>query len=111
MINNNETLGNLGIQQKSDIEQISSNKNATNPIKRENLLVDTYDFTSDALKMYQKEQDIKKFTSLAMSNPEDTSHIQLVAQDLINNKIDFTDDDEFLSSLLTNKEFLQALGE
>lgn len=110
-INNNNNLRELGIQQNSEIEQISTNKNATNPIKNNNMLIDAYDFTSEAIQMYQKEQDIKKFTSLAISNPEDNSHIQLVAQDMINNKIDLTEDDDVLSSFLNNEEFLNALGE
>lgn len=111
-INNNDSLRNLGIQQNSDIEQISTNRNATNPIKdSNNMLVDGYSFSSEAVQMYQKEQDIKKFTSLAMSNPEDNSHIQLIAQDIENNKIDVTEDDDILSSFLNNEEFLSALGE
>lgn len=65
--------------------------------------------TKKAVKLYEKECDIKNFSKLVLSNPEDTSH-----NELVNNLFDdgVTDPfvDEKLSMLADNKRFLKDLG-
>ena len=56
-----------------------------------------------ALNLYQKKTDIKNFTKLAMSNPEDSSHNDLVKEKEL-------DEFDLLFDLSNNEEFLKDLG-
>lgn len=55
------------------------------------------------LNLYQKKTDIKKFTELALSNPEDTSHNDLVKEKNL-------DEYDLLFDLPDNEDFLKDLG-
>ena len=63
-----------------------------------------------ALKLYEKTSDIKKFTGLALSNPEDDSHNKIVNKMLGNNDIIDPLDEEHLRGLIGNDNFLRDLG-
>ncbi len=56
-----------------------------------------------ALNLYQKRTDIKKFTKLALSNPDDFSHNELVKEKEL-------DEYDLLFDLANNEEFLKDLG-
>ena len=56
-----------------------------------------------ALNLYQKRTDIKNFTKLALSNPEDLSHNELVKEKEL-------DEYDLLFDLTNNEEFLKDLG-
>lgn len=71
---------------------------STSPIDRS--------LSKHALELYEKKTDLKKFTKLAMSDPEDLSHNELVAE---NNIIDPIDE-EHLNGLINNDNFLKDLG-
>ena len=62
-----------------------------------------------ALEMYQKKCDIKNFTQLAMSDPENTSHIEMM-QERFNEGVIDPFEDEKLAQLADNKKFLRDLG-
>ena len=55
-----------------------------------------------ALKLYEKKTDIKKFTKLVLSDPEDLSHNKLVEEQ--------KDEYDILFDLTNNEEFLKDLG-
>lgn len=55
------------------------------------------------LNLYQKKTDIKKFTQLALSNPEDASHNDLVKEQKL-------DEFDLLFDLPDNEDFLKDLG-
>ena len=63
---------------------------ATNPIKNpyqnvdKGLFIDETSISREAFQMYQKDLDVKNFTNLALSDPEDTSH-----NDIVKNLINF----------------------
>lgn len=63
-----------------------------------------------ALNLYERKTDIKNFTRLAMSNPENTSHNQIV--DELFDKEDFIDPfgEDALFELSDNERFLKDLG-
>jgi len=65
--------------------------------------------SENALKLYEKTSDIKKFTKLALSNPEDASHNRMVNKLLGNDIIDPLDE-EHLRGLVGNDNFLRDLG-
>lgn len=59
--------------------------------------------SNHALNLYQRKTDIKNFTKLALSNPEDISHDEIVK----NKELDEYD---ILFDLSNNEEFLKDLG-
>ncbi len=65
--------------------------------------------TKTAVEMYEKQSDIKKFTALALSNPENKSHNKLV-EALFSHGIVNVEDDEKLLELSDNRRFLKDLG-
>ncbi len=66
--------------------------------------------TQKALNLYERRLDVKNFTQLALSNPENTDHVQIV-EDLINNaKISDIISNKSVENLLDNEKFLRDLG-
>ena len=62
-----------------------------------------------ALKLYEKQCDIKNFTKLAMSNPENTSHNELVEKLLKEDVLDPLSD-EVIKQLSDNDDLYRDLG-
>ncbi len=58
-------------------------------------------WTKHALNLYVRQNDIKKFSQLVLSNPEDTSHNEMVK--------DILSDKRVFSQLLDNEKFLKDL--
>lgn len=79
-VNNQGGILNSQLDKQNEIGKVVTNP-INNPYKKidENLLIDETAISNQALNMYQKEQDIKNFTNLAMSNPEDMSHEEILA--------------------------------
>lgn len=96
-------------------EQIGVNGVVTNPINNpyknldRNLLIDETAISNEAVNLYEKEQDVKQFTSLVTSNPEDLSHEEIVAG-LFNKGISDPFSDEVLTELSGNKKLLEDLS-
>ena len=65
--------------------------------------------TKTAVDMYEKKSDIKKFTKLVLSNPENTSHNKLVDA-LFSHGCVSAEDEERLKELSDNRKFLKDLG-
>ncbi len=62
-----------------------------------------------AVKLYEKQHDIKKFSKLVLSDPDNTSHNELVNNLLHNGTIDPLEDEK-LEKLADNSRFLKDLG-
>ena len=107
-INNNDLSQQL--TQTSGAEKTDAVNNSTNPYSKldKNLLIDQLDISSTALKLYQKDKDIKAFTGLALSDPEDLSHNAKVAEKLLNGEVD-TGEGNVLDELFSNQKFLKDL--
>ena len=108
----NEGISNNGnyISRESNIVQISDaqRKYATAPFKNTHFIDETQ-ISKEALNLYQKEQDVNKFTSLALSDEDDTSHVALMEQLFSEGvKSPFTDDS--LEALLDNQKFLDDIN-
>ena len=104
-INNNDNIANNNyINRESNITQITDaqKKYATSPFQSSHF-IDSMQISTDALNLYQKEQDIKKFTSLALSDENDSSHLKLVEEAFSKGSISpFFDDN--LENLLSNQK-------
>jgi hypothetical protein len=62
-----------------------------------------------ALNLYEKQCDIKKFSKLVLSNPENTSHNEMVEALLKENVLDPLSD-EVIKELANNDALLDDLG-
>lgn len=94
--NNNEGILNSQLDRQTEVSSV-----VTNPLKNpyqntdKSLLIDETAISGQAIKLYQKEQDIKQFTNLAMSNPEDLSHEDIIANLFDKGVVDPFSDDVF----------------
>ena len=103
-----QELANKNLVQETDIEKIQNkNKNPYAEIDK-TLLIDESIISKEAIKLYQRDLEVKKFTNLALSNPEDTSHNKLVME-----KVFQADDGEFsekvIEGMFNNRNFLKDL--
>ena len=108
---NNIALNSKLIQQDSLNSILGSNttkKGAENSVDS-NFLIDSSDISNNAMKMYQREQDISNFTKLAMSDEENTSHNKLVEQ-LFSKGIVDVFEDSTITALSSNKSLMNDLG-
>ena len=67
------------------------------------------DISKKAVDLYEKQSDIKHFSELVLSNPENTSHNEMV-EDLFQNGVADPFIDDKLANLANNQKFLKDLG-
>lgn len=95
--------------------KISVNGVVTNPINNpyknidRSLLIDETAISDEAVNMYQKEQDINQFNKLALSDPEDLSHEDIIAG-LFNTGASDPLSEETAAGLANNEKLLEELG-
>lgn len=63
-----------------------------------------------AVQMFEKKCDIKNFSKLVLSDPENTSHIEMTQEMIKQGKIVDPFEDEKLAELADNEKFLRDLG-
>ena len=103
-----QELINKSLIQSGDIEKTSlGKKNPYSEIDK-NLLVDESDISNEALKLYQKDLDIKKFTKLALSDFDNLDCNTLVMQNVFSAQ-DESFDNKIIEGIFSNKAFLQDL--
>lgn len=100
------------LAQKLSLEREKKSNTVINPIdvdfdERNSIFLKK--MTKNAIKMYERNCDIKNFSKLVLSNPENTSHNELVDELFKNEKID-PFEDEKLFELSNNRRFLRDLG-
>lgn len=98
----------------SQVEKNNEVFGVTNPIKNaysnvdKGLFIDETNISSQAMQLYQRDTDIKNFTTLALSNPEDTSHNEMV-QNLFENGVTDVLAEETVNNLSSNTKLLDDL--
>ena len=92
----------------SNVVSLTASAAAGRNIDR-NVLIDQFDISQEALKIYERENDIRKFTSLAMSDPENLSHNTYV-EDLSKKGILDPYEDNVLSNLVNNSKLWDDLA-
>lgn len=108
-VNLNDELNNSKLN-----EQIGVNGVVTNPINNpyknidKSLLIDETAISDEAVTLYQKEQDVNQFNALAMSDPEDLSHEEIVSG-LFNKGATDVFSENVLSELSSNNKLLSDL--
>ena len=109
--NNNEYLYNSQLDKQSNIVNLaalraSTQKNAYSISA--NPYVDKSEISANAIELFQRDCDINKFNKIAMSNPEDLSHLEKINEIFAEGVIDVFEDD-VLSSLVTNSKLWDDL--
>ena len=102
-----QELINKNLVQSSEVDKTTLGKKNPYSDLDKNLLVDIYDISNDAIALYQKDLDIRKFTSLAMSDLDNTDYNSLVVQNVFSSDDDYNN--KILEGLFSNKSFLQDL--
>ena len=110
MLSNISNNDNYNINDNGKIAKAALNPyKATKDFSKNGLFVDETDISSDAMQLYQKDADIQKFTTIALSDfdnvEEDT---QRVMEKLFNISSTFRDE-ELADSLLNNESFKSDL--
>lgn len=87
----------------------------TNPINNpyknndKSLLIDETAVSDEALKLYQRDQDIQNFNKLAMSDPNDLSHEEIISG-LFSKGVSDPLSDESIGTLAGNQKLLDDLS-
>lgn len=73
------------------------------------LLIDETNISDEAMNLWERELDVKKFAKLAMSDPDDKSADELVIAQVLDGSLSI-DDEEGLFALLSNDKFLNDIA-
>ena len=103
-----QDLVNQNTVKSNNIEKLTTSTKNPYANADKNFLIDETNISNEALLLYQKDLDIKKFTSLAMSNPENTDHNQLVVQNVFN-IADSGFENQIIEGIFNNSNFLNDL--
>lgn len=110
-VNSNDELNNSA-QLNNQIEVSSVVTNPIhNPYKNidRSFLIDETAISDEAVNLYQRDQDINQFNALAMSDPEDLSHEEIIAS-LFSNGVSDPLSDESVEGLSSNQKLLDDLS-
>lgn len=95
--------------QKISTERVE-NKNMSNPYAKEDkgLFIDESRISDEAIKLYERENDVRRFAQLTLSDRDDTSSNSIVLQKAFGGELS-VDNDEAVFSLLDNEKFLNDI--
>ncbi len=85
------------------------NKNTFSDSYSQNLYIDKTDISDTALRLYERDNDIRKFTQLAMSDMDDLSYMDLMEQ-LFSEGVSDPFDDKTITELSANRDLWDDLG-
>ncbi len=103
-----QDLINKSLIQQNDVEKVSLTKKNPYTNIDKNLLIDETSISNEAMKLYERDVDIKKFTTLALSDSENLSHNSLVVQNVFNIS-DENFENKIIEGIFDNKNFLRDL--
>ncbi len=92
----------------NNVRFVNRNPYSNNPYSQ-SIYIDQTDISDTALKLYERDNDIKKFTQIAMSDMNDLSHIDLMEQ-LFSEGVSDPFDDKTISELSSNPDLWDDLG-
>ena len=107
-INDNNLLQFNNTNNVIDITKIRSTLQKNGYVSK-NPYVDKTEISANAMELFQKDLDIKKFTKIAMENPEDISYLEKM-QKLFSNGVVDPFEKEVLSELVTNSKLWDDLN-
>lgn len=107
-INYNDELNSSQLDRQIGVNGVVTNP-INNPYKNidKSLLIDETAISNEAINLYQKEQDVSQFNKLALSDPQDLSHEEIIST-LFQKGDPFSD--EALQELASNQRLLDDLS-
>lgn len=107
---NSDNINNNGVNKDNNIVQISDaqRKYSTSPFNKNNF-IDEMCISTEAISLYEKEQDIAKFSTLALSDENDASHLDII-NSLFERGVKDPFGDDILASLAANQRLLDDLN-
>ncbi len=113
---NNEQLVNARLNGQNGISSVVTNPIGNkNPYNKETKfnLVDVSDISMDAVKIFQREQDVKEFTKLALAGMDDEETYNQQVEELFSKGVVdpfmVDDTDTLAQDLASNEEFLKDI--
>lgn len=110
--NNSSLFYNSQLDTQSNVVNLASVKANMNKAlfnKNSGVYLDTSEISTNAIKMFQRDCDINKFNKIAMSDPEDLSHLDKMKELFSEGVVDAYEDD-VISKLLSNSKLWEDLG-
>ena len=105
-ISGNDNLNNIG--ENSEVLRTGLGLYKSNPMKEKSTdFIDQTDISSTAMQLYEREQDIQKFTKLALTDV--TNEEKDVMLDSLFTIASQMRDDELANSLLDDERFIRAM--
>ena len=111
MFNNINDNNLLQFNNSSNVINLANARSALqkNGYASKNPYVDKTEISANAMELFQKDLDIKKFTKIAIENPEDISYLEQM-QELFAEGIVDPFEKEVLSELVTNSKLWDDLN-
>lgn len=107
--NNNGLFYNSQLNNASNVINLASIRaNFQKTGYSSNPYVDKTEISSNAMQLFQRDLDINKFTKIATSDKEDTSHLARM-KELFNSGVVDVFEDDVLKELVTNSKLLGDL--
>ena len=113
---NNEQLVNARLNGQNGVSSVVTNPIGNkNPYNKETKfnLVDVSDLSMDAVKIFQREQDVKEFTKLALAGMDDEETYNQQVEELFSKGVVdpfmVDDTDTLAQDLASNEEFLKDI--
>ncbi len=92
----------------NSVRFINRNAYSSSPYSQ-SLYIDQTNISDAAMKLYERDNDIKKFTQIALSDMNDNSHIELMEQ-LFAEGVSDPFDEKTISELSANKDLWDDIG-
>lgn len=95
-INDNNPFLKAQLESQNNVVNLAlmrMNQTKSSAVNKNDLYVDSSEISSNAIKLFQKDCDIKKFNKIAMSDPDDLSHLEIMKELFANGVIDAYEDD------------------
>ena len=108
---NNDLFLNSQLERQGNIlnlAQIRANAQRNSYVAGDNPYVDKTEISANAIELFQRDCDINKFNKIAMSDPTDFSHLEMMNELFAEGVVDVFEDD-VLSSLSSNQKLWDDL--
>lgn len=109
--NNKDFLYNSQLEKQSNIVNLAAIRAAlvkNSSVVNNNPYVDKTEISSNAIELFQRDCDINKFNKIAMSDPDDLSHIGRMKELFAHGVVDVFEDD-VISALSNNQKLWNDL--
>jgi hypothetical protein len=108
--NSNDFLQNANWELQSNVIKLNTLKSAAQNYNKgkTNPYVDKTEISSNAIELFQKDCDIKKFNKIAVSDQDDLSHIERMSELFNQGVVDAYEDDVF-AQMVNNTKLLDDL--